>query len=92
MTTIKRVENRIFKIEGFRVAIVWPDGTDVRSDKKGMPNYPFERAAADDITVEDWRQTRFRPHYPGFDVEVLNRRRDVVAGNTKLKTVRDSFR
>jgi hypothetical protein len=41
--------------------------------------------------VEAWKETRFRPSYPGFDVEVIDRRGNSVQGNTKLETVRRTY-
>jgi hypothetical protein len=41
--------------------------------------------------VETWKETRFRSSYPGFDVEVVDRRGNPVQGNTKLDTVRRSY-
>lgn len=71
---------------------LWPARVDVRGDKEGMPSYPFARAASQDSTVETWKATRFRPIYPGFDVEVLLADRSAAQGNTKLHTVRESYR
>lgn len=66
-------------------------GTDVRGDRAGLPQYGYHRAAENDITVETWKTTRFRPSYSGFEVDVVNARGNSVQGNTKLGTVRDSY-
>ena len=91
MSTIANVERKIRRVEGFDVRILHLRGADVRGDRTGLPQYSFRHAAADDITVEHWKETRFRPSFPGFEVDVLNGRRRSAQGNTKLSTVRVSY-
>jgi hypothetical protein len=88
MSSIANVERKIKRVEGFRVRILHLTGADVRGDRQGLPQYRYHRAADNDITVETWKETRFRPTYPGFDVDVVDRHRRSVQGNTKLETVR----
>jgi hypothetical protein len=57
----------------------------------GLPQYSYHRAAENDFTVENWKATRFRPSYPGFEVDVVDRRGNSVKGNTKLSTVRETY-
>jgi hypothetical protein len=90
MPFVKNVEKRIWDVEQFDVTIKHPDGRDMRSDKMGIPQYPFERMAKNAITVAAWREQRFRPTYVGLDVDVLDRTGQPVAGNTLLSNVRDS--
>ena len=91
MSSVANVERKIRRIEGFRVRVLHLTGMDVRGDREGLPQYHYHRAADNDITVETWKETRFRPSYPGFDVEVIDRRGRPVQGNTKLDTVRTSY-
>jgi hypothetical protein len=91
MSSVANVERKIRRIEGFRVRILHLRGADVRGDRAGMPQYGYHRAAENDITVESWKATRFRPSYPGFEVDVVDRRGNSVQGNTKLETVRTSY-
>jgi len=88
MTRVGRVENRISRVEGFRVRIKHLGGTDVRSDRTGMPPWPYDRGAKDAWTVAYWKRERFARVYPGFEVDVLDRRRQPVAGQTRLESVR----
>lgn len=88
MSSVANVERKIKRIEGFRIRILHLTGADVRGDRQGLPQYHYHRAAENDITVETWKETRFRSSYPGFDVDVVDRRRKSVQGNTKLETVR----
>ncbi len=92
MAKIRNIENRIRNIEGFKVRILTSYGRDIRGDLSGIPDfYHYEKASRNDMTVETWKATRFRPLYPGFDVDVLNRRGESMQGNTKLKTVRNTY-
>jgi hypothetical protein len=91
MSAVKNVERKIRRVEGFDVRILHLHGTDVRGDRTGLPQYTFRHAGADDFTVEHWKETRFRPSFPGFEVDVLDGRGRPVQGNTKLSTVRASY-
>jgi hypothetical protein len=91
MSTIGNVERKIRRIEHFEVRFLYLDGTDIRSDKEGLPQYPYGVAASGEINVATWKRTRFQQAYPGYDVKVLNFRKEVMQGNTKLATVRESY-
>jgi len=91
MPKVGRVELRISQIEGFLVKLLHPGGVDVRSDRAGLPTWPYERAARDSWTVADWKRERFSQTYPGFSVDVLDGDGNPVAGQTRLETVRDSY-
>jgi hypothetical protein len=91
MPKVGRVELRISQIEGFLVKIHHLDGRDVRSDRQGMPSWPYERAAKDSWTVADWRRERFNTVYPGFDVDVLDGDCVPAAGQTRLENLRESY-
>jgi hypothetical protein len=91
MSTIANVERKIHRVEGFDVRILHLRGADVRGDRTGLPQYPYTRAADNDITVETWKQTRFRPSFAGFEVDVLDGRGHSMQGNMKLSTVRNSY-
>ena len=91
MSNVANVERRIARIEGFRIRVLHLRGADVRGDRSGMPQYNYHRAADNDITVETWKATRFRPSYPGFEVDVVDARGNSMQGNTKLGTVRQTY-
>jgi hypothetical protein len=91
MSSVANVERKIRRVEGFAVRVLHLRGADVRGDRGGMPPYGYHRAADSDITVENWKATRFRPSYPGFEVDVLDPRGRSVQGNTKLGTVREGY-
>ena len=91
MPKVGRVELRISQIEGFLVKIQHLDRRNVRSDRQGMPSWPYERAAKDAWTVADWKRERFHEVYPGFEVDVLDGDRNPVAGQTRLESVCESY-
>lgn len=92
MPKVGSIELKIARVEGFQVRIRYPAGADVRSDRRGFPSWPFERAAWDSWTVADWRTRRFHSLYPGFDVDVLDADGlPIAAGQTLLQTVRETY-
>lgn len=91
MSTVGNVERKIRRVEGFDVRILHLAGADVRADRQGLPQYSYHRAADNDITVETWKAHRFRPSYPGFDIDVVDAKGNSVQGNTKLGTVRATY-
>jgi hypothetical protein len=91
MTSVGRVERAIKRTEGFNVRIRHLIGPDVRSDRTGMPPWPYERAAKDAWSVADWKRERFAPTYPGFMVDVLDASREAAAGQTRLENVRATY-
>jgi hypothetical protein len=92
MSTIGNVERKIRRVEHFEVRFLYLNGADVRSDKEGLPQYPFEVAAAADFTVAAWKRGRFLPAFPGYDVKVLAAGGIPVQGNTRMASIRDSYR
>ena len=91
MSTIKAIESKIARVEGFRVKVLYETGKDVRSDRASLPGYPYERMLKNSANVKDWIETRFKATYPGFDVLVLDEGGRRVHGRTKLSTVRDTY-
>ena len=93
MARVRDVERQIRKLEGFRVAFLHPDGRDVRGDKMQIPGYTrrYARMAFNSMSVTDWIESRFRPHYPGYDVKVLKANGQRAHGNYKLGTVRNTY-
>lgn len=62
MPKVKLVEKKIWDVEGFDIQFR-RDGKDVRGDKGHIPQYQYERAAKNDMTVAEWREGRFTPSY-----------------------------
>ena len=88
MIRVDTLERRIRQVEGFKVRVLWPDGTDVRSDYVGGKSYRSIRAARDNWTVARWIRDRFKRSNPQFDVEVIDSNGNPVHGRTFLRTVR----
>jgi hypothetical protein len=91
VATVRSVERRIEKIEGFPVVIRHLDGRNVRDDRTRMPHYPFDRAMKNGSNITAWKLRRFYPTYPGFEVDVVGRDRQPKHGGTRLGSVRDDF-
>ncbi len=90
MTKIKNVEKKIWDTEGFDVNFMH-SGKNVRGDKGGIPQYSYDRAAKNDMTVNEYKKKRFGPNYPGYEIAILDGYGNTVPGQTKLSTVRDSY-
>jgi hypothetical protein len=89
---IGTLEMKIARVEGFQVRVRTSDGRDIRSDREGMPSWPYEKAARDRWSVARWKQDRFISLYPGFRVDVLDGNGTIVEfGQTLLETVRESY-
>lgn len=94
MATIERVESQIARVEGFNAIFLTENRRDLRGDRTGIPGYSncFANKAAGRMTVEGWKQRRFRAIYPGFEADVLMANGEPARGNTFLETVRNSYR
>ena len=61
---IGTLEMKIARVEGFQVRIRTSDGRNIRSDREGMPPWPYEKGARDRWSVARWKQERFVNLYP----------------------------
>jgi hypothetical protein len=91
VATVRAVQRRIEVVEGFRVTIRHLDGRNVRDDRMRMPMYPLRRAVPDRWNVAQWKEARFLPTYPGFDVDVLGADDRRVHGGTLLGSLRREY-
>ena len=85
MRSTSTVAAEIGEIEGFDIRFV--DG-DEDVSRRRVEDYPYERAARGAWTVAKWREQRFLPNYPDFQVEVLRADGSVAHGKTLLDTLR----
>jgi hypothetical protein len=85
-------EKKISAIEGFAVRFLHAAGRDVRSDKKNMPSYVYQRKAPGTQTVAAWLGGRFSKSYPGYKAVVLDGNGKKVHGKTLLSTLRDTYK
>ena len=90
MPTIRTVQRRIKKIEGFNVIITYKNGKDVMDNKRVPKQYPLIMASKD-CTVLTWKKNRFYPNYPGYDVRVLFSNDEIAHGGKLLSTVRETY-
>ena len=92
MATLRSVQQRMLKIEGFNVVVRHRyTRRNARDDMKNITQYPYSRMAKNDYTVNQWRRQRFQPTYSGFTVDVVDATGNVSNGNTKLANVRDTY-
>jgi len=89
MVLRKTVNRQIRKCEGFDVKIKH-DGLVVKSNSR-LPAYGYMKALKNIKSVAQWKNDRFFERYPGYEVDVLDARRKVARGKTKLGTVRDTY-
>lgn len=87
MPTIEYVERQIKRIEGFKIAFL-QGGVNVHGNKEGIPSYPYSIAAKDAMTVNDWKNQRFKMAFPGYDVDVFQKDGTRAMGQTLLRNIR----
>jgi hypothetical protein len=90
MPKVKNVEKKIWEIEGFDVAFKQAN-KNTHGNKTGVPQYGYSKAVKNDMTVAEWKEKRFGKNYPGFDVDIFDGDGDVVTGQTKIGTLRDTY-
>lgn len=89
MPQIKKIEKRLFDVEGFEVTIL-KDGRNMRSDAVLPVQYNAQRMTKNSATVGEFK-AKFRSQFPGYEVDVLLGDGSVAPGQTLLSTVRDSY-
>ena len=86
MATAGELEQQISRIEGFN-ATIKQGGKDVRSDKGGFEDWPYQKQSKGNMTVSEWI-SKFQNQYPGYDVDVSSAGNAYIHGNTLLKNIR----
>lgn len=91
MTTIATRIRRIADLEGFDL-VVRRGGKKVDITQNGaLGPYSWEKKLAHTKTVTDYKRLRFEACYPGYTCDVLSEDGSVAAGQTTLRTVRESY-
>ena len=91
MTTIQTRMRGIADLEEFDI-IVTQNGNDVDPTLNGvLGRYPFDRKLKHTKTVADYKRERFEATYPGYSCKVLLGDGTIVAPQTNLRTVRESY-
>lgn len=91
MTTLATRMRALADLEGFDVQVTDANGKVVDPKTNGFPHYSFDRKAKGTMTVNEWKDRRFKPIYPGYDCQVLRANGTLANGNTSLETVRKSY-
>ena len=96
MTKLATRINEITEVEGFRIILKNLDGNSISNDESGYPSYgkKFINKMKDNATVQEWKDSRFADVFAGFPVtcHVLKQDGTEAVGQTKLKTVRESYK
>ncbi len=90
MTTLATRIRALSDLEGFDVQVFDQSGNPVDPKLNGLPAYPHERKAKGTTTVAEWKG-RFTKTYPAYVVEVLDANGNIVHGNAKLESVRETY-
>lgn len=91
---VDRMRNKVKKVEGFDVLIGESTNYGYFHSYRGHKqlddnfNFKFSRAAANNMTVAQWKQRRIPED---VDAEVLDGDGEIVHGRTKLCNVRRSY-
>lgn len=86
MPRLEIVERKIESLEGFCIRVTY-NGKNVRGDKEGFPQWPWQNKSKDNMTVDEWRN-KFKSVYVGYDVDVIKQDGNVAFGQMLLKNVR----
>lgn len=89
MPTIKNVEKKISKIEGFNVRFM-SNGKDVRGDMEIPVQYQMQKMSKNSYSVGEFKQ-KLKKIFVNFDFDILKRDGSKASGQTKLSTVRDTY-
>jgi hypothetical protein len=92
MATCKQVQDRIQKVEGFRVRIKHLNAKDVKLIMGGFSQYPYKSMAKSNWRVSTWKIDRFKKKYQGFRIVVLDGNGRPVHGLMLLKNVRNTYK
>ncbi len=96
MTKLATRIDEIKKIEGFQIVLKNPDGSIIPNDESGYPSYgmKFKNKLKGSATVQDWKDNRFAVVFADRHVtcHVLNQDGTEAVGQTKLSTVRDTYK
>ena len=91
MTTLATRTREIGDIEDFDIEVIDKHGNAVDPKNNGFPKFDYDRKAKSDTTVSEWKESRFKKIYKGYDALVLKGDGTVANGNLKLSTVRKSY-
>lgn len=91
MTTVQTRSRQIAEVEKFEIQVK-KDGEPVDLKENGMMgSYGWSKALKGTKTVSQWKNERFYNCYDGLECDVLYDDGSVAAGQTNLRTVRESY-
>ncbi len=84
MATVQEFEEQVWSIEGIRLVIRAPEGTQIS-------DYDYKNAAQSNINVTKWISTRITPSLNGFEATVIQGNGEEPHGRNLLKKVRETY-
>lgn len=91
MTTLATRMRALADLECFDIEVIDQNGNTVDPKTNGFPKFDFDNRAKKSMTVNEWKQGRFKVSYPNYECRVLNADGSEAHGNTKLASVRDTY-
>ena len=85
LVSIETLEQQISNLEEVSITVRAPRDTLV-------PEYPYSRKAAGNVSVKEWIDTRLSPIIPNYEVSVINGYGENPHGRTNMDTIRNSYR
>ena len=89
MPSVKKVEDKIYDVEGFSAFFVSPDGS--HPGRRQVDDYPYVKAASNKWRVAKWIDTRLTFIPPEFSVVVYDGDFNRVGGKMLLSTLRATY-
>lgn len=92
MTMVQTRVRQIADLEGFEIVVLRNEiPVDPRANGLLNGKYPFEKKMKHTKSVADFIKERFERTYPGFTCQILHEDGSIAAGQTHLRTVRESY-
>ncbi len=92
MYKVWEIEDQIWELESFYVHFIHQGSRRrLHANWEGLPEYPHELPAPDNMTANRWRRLRFNPAYPDYAVRVLLGDGKPARGPERLYTIRRSY-
>ena len=83
--SISTFEQQISNLEEVSITVRAPGD-------KLVPEYPYSRKAAGNVSIKEWIDTRVSPLIPDYEISVINGYGETPHGRTNMETVRNSYR
>jgi hypothetical protein len=82
---IREFEQAVWRVDRLRLLVRAPKEATVQ-------DYDWIKAADQGMTLTEYRKTRIEPRIGDYEFSVVNGSGEIPKGNTKIGTLRDSYR